>query len=177
MWSNMTMATIQNNPEKAHETAEKVGETARQVMETMDDIIWIANPQYDSLSDMMAKMKSLAVSVAEANGIETEFDFQDYSDNLQLDMELRRNLFLIFKEAVNNMAKYAQCTRAYFVFNKSEGRLLMEIRDNGIGFDLKNIASMQGNGLRNIRQRAEELGGQLAIISTINEGTTIRLIL
>ncbi|MFN0174310.1 MAG: two-component regulator propeller domain-containing protein [Saprospiraceae bacterium] len=177
MWSNMTMATIQNNPEKARESAEKVGETARQVMETMDDIIWIANPQYDSLSGMMAKMKTLAVSVAEANGIEPEFDFQEYSDNLQLHMELRRNLFLIFKEAVNNMAKYAQCTRAYFVFKKSEGRLLMEIRDNGIGFDLKNIATMQGSGLRNIRQRAEESGGQLAIISTINEGTTIRLIL
>lgn len=81
---------------------------------------------------------------------------------------------LIFKEAINNAAKYAECTAVYADIDYSMGKVKMVIHDNGKGFD--NQLASQGNGLTNMRQRAGQMKGQLTIQSTEGVGTVITLL-
>jgi len=88
-------------------------------------------------------------------------------------MEARKNLYLIFKEATNNMVKYSEAKRAQFALKGEKDKLMMVISDNGKGFDT--TRESRGNGLENMKKRAIEMGAQLLIDSTPGKGTTIRL--
>ena len=88
-------------------------------------------------------------------------------------MEARKNLYLIFKEATNNMVKYSGANKALFSIKEVNGYLSLLIRDNGKGFDINN-ASL-GNGLKNMKKRAEEIRAELVIDSVVGSGTTINL--
>lgn len=88
-------------------------------------------------------------------------------------MEARRDFFLIFKEAVNNAAKYAKCTKIKIEASVTGKRLSLLIVDNGIGFNVQEADN--GNGLGNMRKRADALNGKMNIQSQINSGTTIYL--
>jgi signal transduction histidine kinase len=90
-------------------------------------------------------------------------------------MELRKNLYLIFKEATNNLVKYSQADSAIFSITRSKNNLTMLIRDNGKGFDINRES--QGNGLRNMKNRAEEIGAKFLIESEPGKGTTIQLLI
>jgi signal transduction histidine kinase len=88
-------------------------------------------------------------------------------------METRRNLYLIFKEALNNLVKYSQATRASVLVSHENKSVTFIIRDDGVGFNSK--AEFGGNGLSNMKKRAEEIGALLLIESDIGKGTTIEL--
>jgi signal transduction histidine kinase len=88
-------------------------------------------------------------------------------------MEARRDFFLLFKEAVNNLAKYSQCKHADIDISVVKSVLVMKIHDDGIGFDTREADS--GNGLMNMKKRAQSLKGKLEINSWINKGTTVTL--
>jgi signal transduction histidine kinase len=88
-------------------------------------------------------------------------------------MEVRKNLYLIFKEATNNMVKYAEADKAKFAISGEKNNLTMMIRDNGKGFEVGK--STEGNGLKNMKKRAEEIGAKLVIDSFPGNGTTIHL--
>ena len=105
----------------------------------------------------------------------TEFGLRMFeARNVQ---EMRRNLYLIFKEAVNNAAKYAAATEVELFLSVRKGLLLMKLTDNGQGFDAQDppseVMGSGGNGLQNMTKRAEEIGGSLEIVSNKNEGTNI----
>ena len=89
-------------------------------------------------------------------------------------MQARKNLYLIFKEAINNAAKYAECSTLSVSINYENGRISMIIEDNGKGFDTAN--ARPGNGLTNMQQRAVQLKGKLLIRSERENGTTITLV-
>ena len=88
-------------------------------------------------------------------------------------MEQRRDLFLIFKEAVNNVAKYANATEVHIEVTLNDHKLSLNIKDNGTGFDVEKADS--GNGLNNMQKRAEKLNAQFNILSKENAGTTVFL--
>jgi signal transduction histidine kinase len=90
-------------------------------------------------------------------------------------MEERRNLYLLIKEAVNNVAKYAHAKRLLIVFRKEEKNLLVEVSDDGYGFDAKMVKD--GNGLHNMQKRAKALNAKLTIESAPGKGTRVFLIL
>jgi signal transduction histidine kinase len=104
-----------------------------------------------------------------------EFEFNANEDlhDLKLPMEVRRNVYLIFKESTNNLVKYANASRVRFSIKEENRNLTMMIQDNGKGFDTDK--ANKGNGLHNMKKRAEEIGGHLWIESRQNEGTTITL--
>jgi signal transduction histidine kinase len=101
---------------------------------------------------------------------------------LQLGANIRREVFAIFKETVNNAVKYSECTAARAAFRIEENRLILQISDNGKGFDTRKVLSadfkpeMGGNGLVNIRKRARDLGGECSIESAAGKGTTVNLV-
>jgi signal transduction histidine kinase len=94
---------------------------------------------------------------------------------MKLSMDVRKNLYLIFKEAINNMVKYAGADRAFFSITGTKNHLAMLIRDNGKGF-VPSVAS-EGNGLKNMKKRAEEIGAKLMIESGAGIGTSIQFLL
>ena len=143
------------------------------MMEVMDDIVWTIKPDNDSMQKITGRMREFATSLLEAKGIELDFTVEDMVKNIRLDMEARRDLFLLFKEAVNNIAKYADCTHVHINIAGSYKQLILSIKDNGIGFSPADTDN--GNGLGNMRKRADALKGTLQIESAPLKGTVIRL--
>ena len=107
-------------------------------------------------------------------GIEIVFDVDDVPNNIKLNPENRRHFYLIFKESINNAAKYSKASEVSFVFKLEKGKMIAKFADNGLGFDPLLIS--KGNGLKNMASRAQALQGKIDI-ETTNSGTTISLIL
>lgn len=153
---------------------ESIGDSSRKMLESMADIVWTINPENDNFEKIILRMRSFAYELLGAKKIDFEFSADDLVSKLKLPMDVRKNLYLIFKEATNNMVKYADANRAFFSISGTKNNLAMLIRDNGKGFDINK--SSQGNGLKNMKKRAQEIGGQLIIESGAGIGTTIQFL-
>jgi signal transduction histidine kinase len=162
-----------SNTEKSKEYLAKSGEDIQRISESLSDIVWNINPRYDDLQHLFIRMKRYAADMLDGKNIKYEFNFPDNAENISLSMDNRRDLYLLFKEAVNNLVKYSQATSASISIEGGEKNLKMIISDNGIGFNTEEIRS--GNGLNNIEQRATKLNGQLSIVSKNGNGTRIEL--
>jgi signal transduction histidine kinase/ligand-binding sensor domain-containing protein len=150
-----------------------IAEIARESVASMSDIIWAINPQRDSLIDLTRKMRQHAEEVFVQRGIELKFIAPDPAPDLKLGLDVRRNLYLVFKEAVNNAARHSDCARAEIELRVEEARLRLTISDNGRGFDP--AARTEGNGLLSMRRRADDLGGELSLESSVGAGSRLRL--
>lgn len=154
---------------------ENIGESSRKMLESMADIVWTINPENDNFEKIILRMRSFAYELLGAKKIDFEFNADDTVGKMKLPMDVRKNLYLIFKEALNNMVKYAAADRAFFSISGTKNNLTMLIRDNGKGFNVNQLS--QGNGIRNMKRRAEEMGAKLIIESGEGIGTTIQFLL
>jgi signal transduction histidine kinase len=152
---------------------ETIGESSKKMLDAMADIVWTINPENDDFEKILDRMRSFAYELLGAKKIEFEFDAGDELNQMRLPMDVGKNLYLIFKEATNNMVKYADADKAFFSIKEEGKNLTMIIRDNGKGFDVH--ASKGGNGLKNMKKRAEEMKGTLWVESKRDEGTMIKL--
>ena len=154
---------------------DQIGENSRSVVESMNDIVWTINPANDSFEKILIRMRSFAHQVMKGKQIEYRFEADENLDALSLPMIMRKNFYLIFKEATINLAKYSSATQALFAIASKNRQLQLSIRDNGIGFD-RGLSS-SGNGIKNMQRRAEEIHAALKIESAPGEGTCIELTL
>ena len=152
---------------------ETIGESSRKMLDAMADIVWTIKPENDEFDKVIMRMREFAFELLGTKAIDFEFDAGDDIAKINLSMEARKNLYLIFKEATNNMVKYSEAKRAKFALKGEKDKLMMVISDNGKGFDA--TKESRGNGLVNMKKRAVEMGAQLFIDSTPGRGTTIRL--
>jgi signal transduction histidine kinase len=152
---------------------ETIGESSRKMLDAMADIVWTIKPENDQFEKIIMRMRNFAYELLGAKKIDFEFVADDDVAKINLAMEVRKNLYLIFKEATNNMVKYAEANKARFAINAEKNNLTMMIRDNGKGFDVNRVS--EGNGLKNMKKRAEEIGAKLVIDSFPGSGTTIQL--
>jgi signal transduction histidine kinase len=151
-----------------------IEESSRKMLDAMADIVWTINPENDQFEKIILRMRSFAYELLGAKSIDFDFKADQDIARLKLPMDVRKNLYLIFKEATNNMVKYAGADKAVFRLKGEEKNYLtMLIRDNGKGFDA--AKESQGNGLRNMRMRAEEIGAKLKVESMPGSGTCIEL--
>src|SRR5215471_14366650 len=159
------------------ESLAQIACTSRDLVDSMSDIIWAINPRRDRVSDLTQRMRGFASDVFTARDIEFSFRAPAGGLELRLDADLRRQIYLIFKEAVNNAARHSRCTRAEIELDVAQDRLLLHVRDNGRGFDTNGEAAMSGNGngLASMRERARAIGGEIEIISRANQGTAVKL--
>jgi len=171
--SEMARMKVNKDTAKTSEYISKISDNSNRMMEAMDDIVWSINPMNDSMQRITARMREFATGVLEAKDIEVAFRVDEKVKDLRLGMESRRDFFLIFKEAVNNIAKYSQCRHASIEVSVEGSRLIMLIKDDGIGFNVENADS--GNGLINMQKRAQSIKGQLNIESIPGLGTKVRL--
>jgi signal transduction histidine kinase len=171
--SEMAKMKVHSDTSKTDEYLHKISDNSSRMMEAMDDIVWSINPLNDSMAKITARMREFATGVLEAKNIDFTFHVDEAVKELKLDMEARRDFFLLFKEAVNNLAKYSECRHAAIDIQVNRSRLLMKIRDDGKGFNVQ--AADSGNGLTNMQKRAQSLNGVLQIESAPNSGTMVAL--
>ena len=164
---------MKDHPEKVSDMLDNTSRRSSELMERMSDIVWTINPENDSLENITARMKRFASEIAEAKNIELHFDTSRLETKSELRIDVRRNIYLIYKEAINNSAKYADAKIISVSIANSGDALVLKVEDNGKGFDINTISA--GNGLKNMQKRAEEMKGKLTIDSKTGSGTTITL--
>lgn len=152
---------------------ETIGESSRKMLDAMADIVWTINPKNDQFEKIILRMRSFAYELLGAKQIDFRFVADNNIHNIKLSMDERRNLYLIFKEATNNIAKYAEASKVMFNIKFEKDTMVMVIADNGKGFDSNKQS--EGNGLGNMKKRADQMGAVLLINSVPGNGTTIRL--
>ncbi|MEZ4910776.1 MAG: hypothetical protein R2774_07925 [Saprospiraceae bacterium] len=163
------MAIIKNDA--SSNTLSQIVEKTRYVMQSMSDIVWSINPGNDTLPNIIHKIQATCLDVLEPADINVSFKISDAINSISLEMAKRQAFYMILKEAVNNCAKYSRAKNVTFSIALNKTKVEAYIEDDGIGFDIETVK--MGNGLRNILQRAEVIGGHANINSTPNVGTRI----
>jgi signal transduction histidine kinase len=164
--------TGSSHPARTHLV--EISGMTRELVRTMDEIVWAVNPRNDTLDDLANYVFHFAQEFFRDTPVRCRLDVPTDLPPLRLTPELRHNLFLAVKEAANNLLKHAQAQNALvrFQFDQSRGLLTLEVTDDGAGFDPSATGS-QGNGLRNMRQRMESIGGRMDCQSERGKGTRV----
>ncbi|MBL7926093.1 MAG: tetratricopeptide repeat protein [Bacteroidia bacterium] len=175
---NILSRTAQSNLQQTHDektkaSLEKINERSQRLLDNMRDIIWNINPGNDTIEEVMSRMREYATTILEAKNIDYTFNFPKEKMECTLNMEVKNNMYLIFKEAVNNLSKYSGCSKANLSLTFDEKNIHLKIEDNGKGFNDDEI--QHRGGLRNMKHRAEEINGSIKINSSIEKGTSIEL--
>jgi signal transduction histidine kinase len=153
---------------------ERVGNIARELSAAMSDVVWSVNPQHDSMAALQRRLRTFAGEICEAKGIAPNFEVAESIAAVKLHPEIRRNLLLIAKEALHNAVKYSGSASIFVKLALTHKNILLDISDAGNGFELAQAKS--GNGLANMRFRAEKLGGKFEIVSECGKGTHIKAV-
>ncbi len=159
--------------EKTKLSLEKMNERSQRLLDNMSDIIWNIHPGNDSMQEVVSRMREYATTILEARNIDYTFNFPEEKMDIKFSMEVKNNLYLIFKEAVNNLSKYSRSNHAILTLSLDEKHVHLTIQDNGIGFNDQELAHR--GGLKNMQHRANEIKGILSITSVKDKGTTVDL--
>src|SRR5215204_250462 len=150
-----------------------IAEASRELVDSMSDIVWAINPKKDTLSDLTGRMHRFAADVLTSANINFKWLAPDADTKIAIGANVRREIFLIFKESINNMVKHSNCTEADLEIQLNNESLEINLRDNGKGFDVSDESD--GHGLSSMKERAAGLGSDFEIISQAGTGTTITL--
>jgi ligand-binding sensor domain-containing protein/two-component sensor histidine kinase len=173
MASEVASRRARDDDQQMTEALSLISGTSRELVDSMDDIVWAVNPKRDHLADLVKRMRRFASDVFSARHIAFHFEAQIDDRDIRLGTETRREVLLIFKEAVNNIARHSECAQADIELKGQGGWLVLKLRDNGNGFDTSRL--FDGNGLVSMSRRAERLGGTLEVVSCSGEGTALTL--
>ena len=171
--SELVNQQVKDRSPQASSLLEKIGTSSRNMIESVNDMVWAINPQNDSFENIIRRMRTFASEILTAKDIAFHFDFDRNLIQSKLKMDLRRNFYLVFKEAVNNVAKYSGASNAFVMIWNRDTNLKMTIRDDGNGFEINRVKT--GNGLLNMQQRAEMMKARFNLESIPGKGTTIEL--
>lgn len=152
---------------------DKITGISTEMQENMTHIVWSLQPRNDNFDQMLLRIKSYALENLSVKNIEIHFDIDEKLGGIKIPANKRKELFLIYKEVLNNIQKYADATQVYIEFKRASNHLRMEIRDNGVGFDMQ--ALNDGNGMFTMRERAAALNGNFEMFSEPGKGTTVVL--
>ena len=151
-------------------SSKAVTETAKSMIGNMRDLIWALNPENATIANVVARMREYATDYLEDFNINITFEIQEDLSQTPITKESHRELFMVVKEILNNISKHSKATTVCFSVSFSQDNFMVSIRDNGIGFNLKSIN--KGNGLNNIKNRIEGIGGSIDVRSD-SRGTEI----
>jgi PAS domain S-box-containing protein len=173
IFAAMAIQGLETPGRRPAELMQKVEDNARAAMHTLDEIVWSIKPENDLLGNIIQRLEEYPRELLGLRDIEYHSTIEGTVEEQHLPLEKRRNFYLIFREALNNLLRHAEATRTEMTLRVGKERIQLVLHDNGKGFDA--TAEAAGNGLRNMRRRAEALGGTLQIHSAPGRGTTLEL--
>jgi len=144
-----------------------------QMVDKLNDIVWLINPEQDSLEKLIERLEEYATEMAAIKNMNVKVSVPDKIADIHLPVENRRNIYLFCKEAINNAVKYSNATQLELTVKEIDGKLEFSVSDNGKGFDA--VMVRRGNGLENMQKRADEIGAKLVLQSKANEGASVSL--
>lgn len=163
-----------------------IAETSRDLLQTMDEIVWVVNPRNDTLEHLTAYLSHYAAEYFQNTSVDCELRLPQTVSHFPLSSETRHNLFLAFEETLNNVLKHSEATKVKVEMSLNVPKFAIAVTDNGRGFEPagKPPASSAprdprgarvGNGLKNLRQRLADIGGECLIRSQPGQGTTVTM--
>jgi len=162
-----------------------IAETSRELLQTMDEIVWVVNPRNDNLEHLTAYLSHYAGEYFENTSVECELRLPRVVSHFPLSSETRHNLFLAFEETLNNVLKHSGASRVNVEMALNAPKFEIVVTDNGRGFEPGVISAngqpsgarggRGGNGLKNMRQRLADIGGECIVRSQPGAGTTVSL--
>jgi signal transduction histidine kinase len=174
MYSHLTKEQQKNGQTgEIEKSLNVIQQSSSQMVDKLNDIVWLINPEQDSLEKLTERLEEYAIEMAAIKSINVKISVPEKISNINLPVESRRNIYLFCKEAINNAVKYSIATLLELTVKEVNGKLEFTITDNGKGFDLTSVK--RGNGLLNMQKRADEIGAILKVYSNKNEGTSVIL--
>jgi signal transduction histidine kinase len=162
-----------DNPGQVESHAVKISQSADQTVRALEEIVWAVRPGSDSLQSLVEYIAHFANELFEGGGIRCRLDLPHDLPALPLPPEVRHNIFLVVKEALANALKHAAAHEVLIRAKAAGNALEIMVQDDGRGFDIN--GQSRGNGLGNMRRRAQAIGENVTIESRPGQGTTVRL--
>jgi len=152
---------IQNSPQKniVKNSSKKIGFMSREIITTMSDIVWSIDARNDLIKNLIDRMRDFSTSLLVENDVQLKFEHKGLEINKKLPIHIRQNLFLIFKEAINNIYKHSNASVVIVNLLNDSKSFQMKIVDNGEGYNPSLIKA--GNGIKNMKMRAKRIGAQI----------------
>jgi len=154
--------------------SQTISGTARDTIQTMDEIVWALNPKNDTLKEVANYLVFFTEDFLAPSGIACCLDVTLSLPHIPATAEVRHNLFMVVKEALNNAVKHSKAQEIRFGLNYADNKLTIEIADNGRGFWLQKTPA-GGNGLEYMQKRMSAIGGQFQLHGDPGKGTTVKL--
>ncbi|MFM1969883.1 MAG: Sensor histidine kinase desK [Bacteroidota bacterium] len=173
--ASMVQKTLHYDIVNAESALKNVVRDLKLVIENMGDIIWAINPDRKAHKSISGQLKDFYFDLMDGYGIQCNYHIDQALEAQITNIDARKNLLLIAKEAINNILKHAEATRIDVFFNAQNKMVLLEIQDNGIGMK-ETEKTFSGNGLQNMKNRTEKINGEFKIKSELGVGTTISCI-
>jgi signal transduction histidine kinase len=165
-----------DQPQQATNFLQRISEEVASSSQSLDDIIWSVNVNHDTLEETVARMRLYAAELFDGGDIHYDLQLDPAFEKTKLIMEQRRDIYLIYKEAVNNILKHAKAKNVLIKIAMISGhQLQLYIKDDGIGFDTNKISHR--HGLEGMRSRVKKWKGKMQIVSAANRGTSLDIIL
>ena len=176
MYSHLTREQISAaKTDEVEKSLNNIQQSAVEMVEKLSDIVWLVNPEKDSLKKLIERLEQYAEDMAMIKGMEVKISISPKLANINLPVESRRNIYMFCKEAINNAVKYSHANVIELNMKETENRKIeISVTDDGKGFDKTKLQN--GNGLVNMRQRAEDTGGEYSLQTFPGRGTKISLI-
>jgi signal transduction histidine kinase len=153
----------------------QISDTSRGVMEEMNQIIWALNPKNDTLEGLVAYLRRFVYEYLEPTPVNCTFDLPETLPDKALNVEVRRNVYLVVREALHNVVKHAVAQKVSISMRMNEHGFRLMIKDDGKGFE-HDSPEFPGNGLINMKKRMNDIEGKFLIKSKTGEGTVIELV-
>jgi two-component sensor histidine kinase/streptogramin lyase len=159
---------------QVREILARIGETSSESLRSMSDIVWAIDPKNDQGEALVKRMRRIASELLESKGIDVAFDVGNGVEELRLPMNARKEIVLLYKEAVHNTSKYSGATSVHVSLHRHDGRLMLSVKDDGRGFDP--ALHPDGHGLGSMQRRAASLDASYELKSSPGQGTGVSLV-
>jgi signal transduction histidine kinase len=166
-------AQTQTNPLKVSNLLDRITNSTQKIQENLQDIVWTTQTKDNSIDELLIRIRQFGGGVLEAKNINYQLKIETILHTILLSPNIQYDIFMIFKESIHNITKYAQAENVVVNFGLKNDLILLYIKDDGVGFDIEQ--EKEGNGLKNIVRRAENIKGEIEINSKIGGGTSISL--
>jgi signal transduction histidine kinase len=171
MLSTLAKSPATSADEKQH-YLDNLTETARRMVTSLDEIVWAVNPRNDTIASLASYFGSYAQRLLDLAGVACGLDIAEDLPEHPLDPKFRQEIFFAFKEALTNVVRHAHATQVWLRISVHEHRLIVEVADNGRGFNLSTPPA-GSDGIVNMKERLKSLGGECQITSDTQKGTTV----